>query len=155
MSENLQRILNELNESKQQKFEKILSKYSQEQQAEIIKSISDILFVEEGIMNINIEIEDFKKIINSDSDFYIDTISIDSQNIEKEIKEKILSKNISIKNLLINIAGNADLTINEVYNCAHIIGEKCDEDGECILGCYIDETIEPNTLKITIIATIK
>jgi cell division protein FtsZ len=55
--------------------------------------------------------------------------------------------------IIINITGNADLTMHEVNEAVTLIMEAADEEAEIIFGSVIDDSIEDDNIKITVIAT--
>lgn len=55
--------------------------------------------------------------------------------------------------IIINITGNEDLTMHEVNEAVTLIMEAADEEAEIIFGSVIDDSIEDDNIKITVIAT--
>ncbi len=54
--------------------------------------------------------------------------------------------------IIINITGNASLTMHETNEAVTLIMEAADDDAEIIFGTVIDDTMEDN-IKITVVAT--
>lgn len=56
------------------------------------------------------------------------------------------------RDVLINITGSADLTLDEAENAANLVRESVHEDANIIFGAVIDETLS-DEVRITVIAT--
>lgn len=55
--------------------------------------------------------------------------------------------------VLFAIAGGDDLKMNEVQEAAKIITESIDQDAKVIFGAFKDESLNKNTVRVTVIAT--
>ncbi len=55
--------------------------------------------------------------------------------------------------ILLNLTGGRNMSLNDVHQASTQIQEAADEDAEIIFGAVIDETMEAEELKVTVIAT--
>lgn len=54
--------------------------------------------------------------------------------------------------VLINITGNQDMSINDIYDAATLVSDAADEEANIIFGANVDEAME-DEVRVTIIAT--
>ncbi len=57
------------------------------------------------------------------------------------------------KGIIINITGNEDLGLFEINEASQIITEAADPDANIIWGTSVDDTLDNDTVRITVIAT--
>ncbi len=70
------------------------------------------------------------------------------------INSPLLERSIDgAKGIIINITGNEDLGLFEVGEASQIITEAADPEANIIFGTSVDETMDNDTVKITVIAT--
>ena len=55
--------------------------------------------------------------------------------------------------ILLNLTGGRNMSLNDVHQASTQIQEAADEDAEIIFGAVIDDTMEAEELKVTVIAT--
>ncbi len=70
------------------------------------------------------------------------------------INSPLLERSIDgAKGIIINITGNEDLGLVEVSEASQIITEAADPEANIIVGTSVDENMDSDTVKITVIAT--
>ncbi len=121
-----------------------------------IQGISDLITVP-GI--INLDFADVKTIM-SDQGEALMGIGIGtgdnraSDAATQAINSPLLERSIDgAKGIIINITGNEDLGLVEVSEASQIITEAADPEANIIVGTSVDENMDNDTVKITVIAT--
>ena len=70
------------------------------------------------------------------------------------INSPLLERSIDgAKGIIINITGNEDLGLFEINEASQIITEAADPDANIIWGTSVDDTLDNDTVRITVIAT--
>ena len=70
------------------------------------------------------------------------------------INSPLLERSITgAKGIIINITGNEDLGLFEINEASRIITEAADPEANIIFGTSVDETLDDDTVQITVIAT--
>jgi cell division protein FtsZ len=120
------------------------------------KGISDII-VGHGI--INVDFADVRTIMSETGMALMGTGIASGENRSVEAAQKAISspllEDISIegaKGLLINITGDAKMTLNEINEATTLIQKEAHEDANIIWGMVIDEAMQED-LRVTVIAT--
>src|SRR5512136_1834462 len=120
------------------------------------KGISDRI-VGQGI--INLDFADVRTIMSETGMALMGTGIASGDNRSTEAAQKAISspllEDISIegaKGLLINITGDAKMTLNEINEATTLIQKEAHEDANIIWGMVIDEAMQED-LRVTVIAT--
>jgi len=120
------------------------------------KGISDII-VGHGI--INVDFADVRTIMSETGMALMGTGIASGENRSVEAAQKAISspllEDISIegaKGLLINITGDAKMTLNEINEATTLIQKEAHEDANIIWGMVIDEAMQEE-MRVTVIAT--
>ncbi len=121
-----------------------------------VRGISDLVTVH-GL--INLDFADVRTIMSEMGMAIMGSGTASGENRAIEAAQKAISspllEDISIrgaKGVLINITGNAELSLHEVNDAASLIQEEAHEDANIIFGAVIDESMG-DELRITVIAT--
>ena len=120
------------------------------------KGISDII-VGHGI--INVDFADVRTIMSETGMALMGTGMASGENRSVEAAQKAISspllEDISIegaKGLLINITGDAKMTLNEINEATTLIQKEAHEDANIIWGMVVDDAMQED-LRVTVIAT--
>ena len=120
------------------------------------KGISDII-VGHGI--INVDFADVRTIMSETGMALMGTGMASGENRSVEAAQKAISspllEDISIegaKGLLINITGDAKMTLNEINEATTLIQKEAHEDANIIWGMVVDDAMHED-MRVTVIAT--
>ena len=120
------------------------------------KGISDII-VGHGI--INVDFADVRTIMSETGMALMGTGMASGENRSVEAAQKAISspllEDISIegaKGLLINITGDAKMTLNEINEATTLIQKEAHEDANIIWGMVVDDAMQED-MRVTVIAT--
>ncbi|MGB9734870.1 MAG: cell division protein FtsZ [bacterium] len=121
-----------------------------------VRGISDIITIP-GL--VNVDFADVKTVMSEMGMAMMGTGKSNGEKRAREAAQEAISnpllEDISIagaKGVLINITGDASLTLNEVKEACELVKEQVDENANVIYGTVIDENIGDN-LNVTVIAT--
>lgn len=121
-----------------------------------IQGISDLITVP-GI--INLDFADVRTIMSDQGEALMgigigtgDNRASDAASMA--INSPLLERSIDgAKGIIINITGNEDLGLFEINEASQIITEAADPDANIIWGTSVDDTLDNDTVRITVIAT--
>ncbi len=121
-----------------------------------VRGISDIITIP-GL--VNVDFADVKTVMGEMGMAMMGTGSGEGEKRAKDAAHKAISnpllEDISIngaKGILINITGNASLTLNEVKDACELVKEQVDDNANVIYGTVIDDNMG-ESLNVTVIAT--
>ncbi len=121
-----------------------------------VRGISDIITVP-GL--VNVDFADVKTVMSEMGMAMMGTGRSSGEKRGKDAAHEAVSnpllEDISIsgaKGVLINITGNASLTLSEVKDACEVVKEQVDDDANVIYGTVIDDDMGP-ALNVTVIAT--
>ena len=120
-----------------------------------ITGITDLLT---STGEVNIDFEDIKTTMSYRENAYMGIgIEKKKKKVEEAVKQAIenpLTESTidSAKGVIINIKGNADLSLMEINSAIAIINDKVSEDANIIFGTVIDENMKEE-VAVTVIAT--
>jgi cell division protein FtsZ len=121
-----------------------------------VRSISDLIV---GSGHVVVDFADVKTIMSERGMAIMGIGEAKGENRAREAAQKAISspllEDISIhgaRGVLINVTGNTDMTLHEVYEASSLIQEQAHEDAKIIWGLVYDEGIG-DSMRITVIAT--
>ncbi|MCL4558059.1 MAG: cell division protein FtsZ [Deltaproteobacteria bacterium] len=121
-----------------------------------VRGISDIITIPGYV---NVDFADVRTVMGEMGMAMMGTGKSEGEKRAKEAAHKAISnpllEDISIsgaKGILINITGDASLTLNEVKDACELVKEQVDDNANVIYGTVIDENIG-ESLNVTVIAT--
>ncbi len=122
-----------------------------------VKGISDLITVH-GL--INLDFADVRTIMNEMGMALMGTGIGKGDNRAVEASRAAISspllEDLSIegaRGVLINITGGSDMTLYEVNEAASLVQEAAHEDSNIIFGAVIDESMDEDEVRVTVIAT--
>jgi len=122
-----------------------------------IQGISDLISKEAYI---NLDFADVRTVMSNMGQAIMGTGIGTGDNRAIEAAEKAIRSPLlddcridGAKGVLLNISGSSSLTLHEVNEAASFITDHADEDAVIIFGARIDESIPPDQLEVTVIAT--
>jgi cell division protein FtsZ len=121
-----------------------------------VRSISDLIV---GSGHVVVDFADVKTIMCERGMAIMGIGEADGENRARDAAQKAVSspllEDISIhgaRGVLINVTGNADMTLNEVSEASTLIQEQAHENAKIIWGLVYDQSME-DKIRITVIAT--
>ena len=121
-----------------------------------ITSINDILFTENiGTPSTNIDFADIRRIFNKAGEISITVAEAEGENkTDKviEILKNALSElsPIQAKRLILNVTGDENITLHNVYEIAQALKDKISDSAEILFGCVINEELK-DKIKVTLL----
>ena len=122
-----------------------------------VKGIADLI-TQHGL--INLDFADIRTIMNEMGAALMGSgVGVGENNARDAAQAAVSSpllEDVSIegaRGVLINITGNADITMHEVTEAMTLVQEAAHDDANVIIGTAIDDALPPGERRVTVIAT--
>ena len=113
----------------------------------LLKSLIDILALNNGENDINLDLLDIKTVLSAGDEVFVGVIQDDKNELFNEIIDEIED----IKSAMVYFAINEDYPFLKIQDYMSLLEEKVDENGDIILGTSVDNSLKDNESLIILI----
>ena len=130
-----------------EKFLSVLEGKLESKSDEMLKAIIDILALNNGENDINLDLLDIKTVLSAGDEVVVGVI----QNEDDEIFKKIVDDIDYAKSAMVYFAVNEDYPLLQIQDYMDVVAKKVDENGDIIFGTSIDNSLKDNEALIILV----
>ena len=113
----------------------------------LLKSLIDILALNNGENDINLDLLDIQTVLSAGDEVFVGVIQDDKNELFNEIIDEIED----IKSAMVYFAINEDYPFLKIQDYVSLLEEKVDENGDIILGTSVDNSLKDNESLIILV----
>ena len=130
-----------------EKFLSVLEGKLDSKSDKLLKSLIDILALNNGENDINLDLLDIQTVLSAGDEVFVGVIQDD----KNELFKKMIDDIKDVKSAMVYFAVNEDYPFLKIQDYMSLLEEKVDENGDIILGTSVDNSLKDNESLIILI----